>query len=43
VKKKDYVTISYYEQSTGYVSGWSGLFKINKVCEFSLKIKNPRI
>ena len=42
VKKRDFVTISYYEQSTGHITGWSGLFKINNVCELALKVRNPK-
>jgi vacuolar protein sorting-associated protein 13A/C len=43
INEKEYVTLSFFEQGTGVISGWSGLFKISGVCEIALKIKNPGV
>ena len=42
-KKKKYITISYYEMSTGHIIGWSGYFSLRKLCQISFKMKLPKI
>lgn len=42
-RKKEHVVMSFYDKSTGNIVGWSKKFRIDKVNDFAVKLKRPKV